>query len=622
MRIYLGLIGLAAWWFQATQAPPPAVVQDLAHESQVLGGNRTYQVVLPPAYAKSQKRYPVIYWFHGYEQTNQERDAETASYVAAHDVIVVNTGPVETQGSYPLYLPELVDHIDKTLRTIPDRDHRAVTGFAMGGFVAFWMAGKYPELISSASSFNSVPQAPVGPRDLDVDYNLDDQFNNYEGVRTRLVTGSPDPAQFYHRRMNDIWACARPAHTTENFDAEHLVDAIPKTLDFHLQAFASPLPKPATFSHADVYPNFSVWGWEVVSDRRQPGFTVLENVSNKGFRSSVREWVPGGAAIPQVKLSISSPPRMYPPGSSFSVMYLRLRDGNVRRAMQKADAQGRMSFEMDGEPYEVGISAEPSIAIAGYEIADAAWATAGKPVKLRVKFWNRGAAPSTPQTIQWDSPNPGVTFEFPTSRLFSLKPGESAVLPVTLTVADETRPLVRIFAAEGPEHPPAQTPAQRGAARGGAPKPALNRMPIDVPLFPPAASTLDFQIADGRSFKVYQHGMTVAEVPFGQGNRDGHAAPGESFAILLPEGDALRAAELFTNDVCVDNTPRGDDSWNDYDHSGASIRYSLPTIRPECNPGHVIHMLARIWVPNAPNHRAQYAALEFPVWWRPGEEPK
>ena len=619
VQIYLWIIGLGAWWFQA--APAPAVAQELTHVSQVLGGPRTYQVLLPPAYTTSKKRYPVIYWFHGYEQSNQEREEETSTYVAAHDVIVVNTGPVETQGSYPLYFPELVDQIDKTLRTIPDRDHRAVTGFAVGGFMAFWMAGKYPDLVSSASNFNGVPEAPVGPRDLDVEYNLDDQFNNYDGVRTRLVTGEPDSAQFYHRRMNGIWQSVQAAHTTENFDPEHATQAIPKTLDFHLQSFASPLPKPGAFSHADVYPNFAVWGWEVVSDRRQPGFTMLENVSNKGFRSSVREWVPGGAALPKVKLSIASA-RIYLPGSPHSVTYIRLRDGNVRKAVQKADAQGRLSFELDGDAYEVGISDGPLLAVAGYEVADEAWATAGKPVHLRVKFWNMGVAPSAAMTVQWESASPGVTFEFLASRLFALKPGESQVVPVTLTVADETRPMVRIFAVEGAVAPAVGMPVHRAAARGGPAADTRNRMPLDVTLYPPAESTLDFHIADGRAFKVYQHGVQITEVTFGEGNRDGHAAPGESFAVLLPEGEALRAAELFTNDACVDDTPRGDDSWNDYDHAGASVRYSLPTIRPDCPPGHVVHMLARIWIPNAPNHQARYAALEFPVWWRPGEEPK
>src|SRR5580693_4437247 len=129
---------------QQTAAPPQrASVEDRTHDSVVMGRVQSYQVVLPPGYAASKKRYPVVYWFHGFEQSSATRDEEIAAYVAAHDVIVVKSGPVETVGLYPLYFPELVDHIDKTLRTDANRDHRAVTGFAMGGFVALWLAGKY-----------------------------------------------------------------------------------------------------------------------------------------------------------------------------------------------------------------------------------------------------------------------------------------------------------------------------------------------------------------------------------------------------------------------------------------------------------------------------------------------
>jgi len=596
--ILFSLIGLAAWAFQAAQSPAPAVIQELTHASEVMRGTRSYRVFLPPAYAGSQKRYPVIYWFHGYEPSNAQRDAEIASYVAAHDVIVADVGPVETTGPFPSYFPELANHIDKTLRTIPDRDHRGVTGFSMGGFMAYWIAGEYPDLVASASSFMGFTEASVGPPGFDLENRLDELYGNYDSERTRLVTGTRDFLQFYHRRLNGAWLYARSGHETESFDADHSAPGVAKTFDFHMHAFANPLPRPAMFGHADVYPNFAVWGWEVVSDRRQPGFTVLENVSGKGFRSAVREWAPGGATIPAVKLSIASAP-VYAPASSHAVMYIRLRDGNVRRAVQKADAQGRLNFELDGDAYEVGVSAEPLLTVAGYEIADAAWATAGQPVKLRVKFWNKGQARSGTATIQWESPNPGVKFDVASSRLFGLGPGESAVLPVTVTVADEARAMVKILAVEG-----------------------ANRMPLEVPLFPPAEAVANFRIADGQTLEAYRHAVQHGEVTLGEGNGDGHAAPGESFAVLLPDGEFLRAAEVFTNDACVDSTERASDSWADYDHAGASAIYSLPSIRAECAPGHVVHMLARVTIPNPPNHQVRYRAIEFPVWWRRGEEPK
>jgi len=136
-----------------------------------------------------------------------------------------------------------------------------------------------------------------------------------------------------------------------------------------------------------------------------------------------------------------------------------------------------------------------------------------------------------------------------------------------------------------------------------------NRIPIDVPVFPPAEPATLFQIADGGTVSVWRHGTQHEEEALGEGNRDNHASPGESFAVLFPDGEFLRAAELFTNDACVDNTVRASDSLGEH----ASIKYSLPSIRASCEPGHVVHMLARVVVPGQP---ARYRAIEFPVWYR------
>src|SRR5207245_142745 len=133
-------------------------------------------------------------------------------------------------------------------------------------------------------------------------------------------------------------------------------------LDFHVAVFASPPLKPRIFTHADPYPNFALWGWGVVSNRRQPGVTLLENVGPRGFRSVVREWLPGGASIPGVKLTVTSP-GLFQPGTSHTVTYIRLSDGKTRRAMQRTDGQGRMTFELDGSEYEVGIGAEALLAL-------------------------------------------------------------------------------------------------------------------------------------------------------------------------------------------------------------------------------------------------------------------
>lgn len=538
----------------AFSAPGP---QEQTHFSQVMGAERVYRVYLPASYeASAQKRYPAIYWFHGFEASNirEQHTKAFADYVAAHEVVVVDSGPVETPGNFPLYFPELVERIDGTVRTIPDRNHRGVSGYGLGGFLAHWTAAKFPDLAASASDVEGITRGSLGPEGFAVDCTLADFRPALESTASLTNAASPSAA-----------------------------------LDFHMQAFATPPSKPAAFTHIDPYPNFSAWGWEVASDRRQPGFTTLEQVSPRGFHSSVREWLAGGATLKETKLSIETPPHAYAANSTHPVTIVHLADGKVRHSVQKADGQGRLSFDLDGEDYEVGISAEPAIAVSGFDVSSGAWATAGQPVTLRVKFWNVGATRSNTLPVQWESPDAAVKIDNTSARLFGLGPGESVGMPVTFTFDGPAPAMVRIVAVQGSQ-----------------------RMPVDVPLYPAAEPAANYLIADGRPLEAFQHGGQKSEITLGEGNGDGFAAPGESFAALLADGGSYRVAELFTNDSCVDNTVRDADDWG----AGVSVNYSVPRIRDDCEPGHRMHFLARIYAQSSSGPNPRYATIEIPVWYR------
>ena len=299
-----------------------ALISDRTHQSEVLRETRNFRIFLPGDYGESVKRYPVIYWFHGYSERHnlpvkdaKNRNYDTGSdywgdtigaYVSKHDVIVIkldgynprtpeedyprpwNIGPVETERQFPYYFPELVAYIDANYRTLADRNHRATAGLSMGGFMSFWVAGKYPHLVSSASNFMGSSEFVVGTRHLDVEYRHEEMSGNYNGVRTRLVTGTKDFIQYYHRRMNAIWLFTAPNHETQDYEFDHGTPRMAATLDFHMKAFAKPLPKPAVWNHTDVYQFFDVWGWSVASNRRAPGFTVLQSVSKSGFSKRLR----------------------------------------------------------------------------------------------------------------------------------------------------------------------------------------------------------------------------------------------------------------------------------------------------------------------------------------------
>ena len=360
-----------------------AVILDCSHESRVFKETRHYRIFLPPDYESSKKRYPVIYWFHGYTERynkgpagkeydcgNDYKGDNIANFVSANDVIVVkldgynprtpgedyprpyNIGPVETDRQFPLYFPELVSVIDGNYRTIANREHRAVSGLSMGGFMSYWIAGKYPDLVSNASSFMGSPEFFVGPKDFPVEYRHDDMSCNYAGVLTRLVTGTRDFIRFYHQQLNQFWTL--PTHQTEEFDSDHGVPELSKTFDFHMKAFDAPLPKPELWSHVDVYPSFSVWDWTVTTDRKNPGFTSIENVSPTGFQTSVREWLPSGRILRNVHVSVTTQP-LYRKNARVPITIIRLRDNHIGREHIFADMEGRLHIDLEGDEYQVEI---------------------------------------------------------------------------------------------------------------------------------------------------------------------------------------------------------------------------------------------------------------------------
>jgi hypothetical protein len=299
--------------------------------------------------------------------------------------------------------------------------------------------------------------------------------------------------------------------------------------------------------------------------------------------------VPSGRLLDGVRVRITSAP-LYRPNEEEAVSVIRVRDGQVQRLREKADSAGRLHFDLDGDEYEVGIGAEPVLAIAGFRVEGAPWATDTKPVLVRVRFVNKGDRVSPALPVHWETPNPGVRLDTAGGTLQELLPGKPAEVPLAFTISDPTREIVKLFAVAG-----------------------HTRIALEIPTFPPAENASDFRIADGASLPVYQGAVKKEALTLGTGNGDGKANAGERVAILLPDGDAFRAAELFTNDTCVDLTNRVSDNWGDYDHVGASAKYSLPLIRSDCAPDHVIRMLARVQLPDKPNHRMRYAAIEFKV---------
>jgi hypothetical protein len=290
-----------------------------------------------------------------------------------------------------------------------------------------------------------------------------------------------------------------------------------------------------------------------------------------------------------VKLTVTSGP-LYPPKKPQMITIVRVRDGRMQREMRTADEHGRVSVELDGEEQEVGIGQRPVLTLNGWRLEDLAWATAGRPVRGKVRFWNKGALATKPVTFKWQSDNPDITWETQSAALPPIPPGQSVEVPLVFTVGDPNREIVRMHATDGQQW-----------------------FALEIPLFPPAEPAEGFVIADGMSNPVYQRAIQVQQVALGNGDANGKPAPGERFAVLLKDGDAYRTAEVFTNDPCLTQSTRLSDVWSRYDNVGASTKVSLFWVSADCRPGHVLRMLARVQLPNKPLHSLRYAVVEVPV---------
>lgn len=205
----------------ATDVPHGTVAQ-VWYPSPTLHLTRRMYVYTPPGYeASGNTRYPVLYLFHG---GGGDEDAWTnlgrAPWILDNLIAQGKAKPMivvmpniyfdqkASQDFYPVDMPAIApDHlefppsivndilpfVDKTYRTIPDRDNRAIAGLSRGGMMMFNAVFNHLDKFSWVGSFSG-------------------GFENVPGVSPPL-TGTPadainrfniDPDKFfaYHPQLN------------------------------------------------------------------------------------------------------------------------------------------------------------------------------------------------------------------------------------------------------------------------------------------------------------------------------------------------------------------------------------------------------------------------------------
>ncbi|HEU4779185.1 MAG TPA: alpha/beta hydrolase-fold protein [Steroidobacteraceae bacterium] len=183
--VIVGLLAAGQTWARTPGGPPPqGTLIDEPFVSTVLRDNRiglnperAIKVFLPPGYAKSARRYPVVYFLHNtwwsprqmFEDGNMQRllgrgfaDGVVKEFIlVAADYTGPTTGSLyensPVSGRWLDYtVDEVVPLIDRKYRTLAQRESRAVVGDFFGGRGALKLAMVKADVFSVAYAMHPV----------------------------------------------------------------------------------------------------------------------------------------------------------------------------------------------------------------------------------------------------------------------------------------------------------------------------------------------------------------------------------------------------------------------------------------------------------------------------------
>lgn len=173
----------------------PSSITEIHYRSTALNDESWVKIYLPPGYATSGLRYPVIYMLHGRGDTlsawgrNQTMfDELIAAGTIPAFIGVMPDAPSSNRGGYYVdsaytsstlpgakvetaFITELLPYIDANYRTLAQREARALAGYSMGAYGALRYALAYPErfcasIVMSPAIYTPLPPAGSSTREF------------------------------------------------------------------------------------------------------------------------------------------------------------------------------------------------------------------------------------------------------------------------------------------------------------------------------------------------------------------------------------------------------------------------------------------------------------------------
>jgi hypothetical protein len=394
------------------------------------------------------------------------------------------------------------------------------------------------------------------------------------------------------------------------YDAAHSTCGLAEMLGFVMKTFESPLPKPSQWDHIDVYPDFSVWDYDVHTDRNVSGFTAIEDVDQRGFKCSVREYLPNGELLPFVNVKVTTAP-LYEKNTEYIIQDVDTRNSKKTQQIIRSDNQGRIIIPLNGSSHEIGINKKadkPNVRVFSVEVLDRGWITEGKDASISIKLVNKGISTAKFVNAKLSAVKDNVT----------IKQDKSSVGDVAAGEIRGAQTIFTVHAKVGVEIIKFKLVIQDDNKNEWT---EFFELPVnkDVP------DIKEFEIADGKTFTVANGGNDSETIVLGTGNGDGVANPGESIVILAKDIQKYWRTSAYSADQYVNPfgvAVRKSDYWGNYDHVGGSAKFDIPLIASNCPENHVIEFFAEYWLPDYPLHIIKQGTIKIEVKGRDTTAPE
>jgi len=333
---------------------------DVQVSSAALGRSVDIRVLVPGDYDTSSASYPVLYLFHGTSGRASDwvnfGDAEAATASSELITVMPDAGFDGDGGGWftnwydtktalgpsqweTFHVNQVIPWIDANLRTIANRNGRAVAGLSQGGFGSTTYAARHPDTFISVGSFSGAPDidynpvvalgatgiiqataffldgveqdAMFGPRQTNEinwqGHDPADMVTNLRGVDVNLWTASGQPGPLdppgFNPAASGIEAATHgstlsfnqraqmlgvPVHLNDYGAGTHTWPYWARDLKQYLpplmSTFANPPAPPAGTSYESVDQSWSQWGWSVSVQRSvAQQFSSLTNAGAGGF---------------------------------------------------------------------------------------------------------------------------------------------------------------------------------------------------------------------------------------------------------------------------------------------------------------------------------------------------